>query len=123
MKQKIKDYTKDLSKLSDQKKTFEDVVTKNNKEIQDAINFVESWRSAVKSMGGDKTDTKEMDNAINVLRQIKKEPCECCSDLGRYKGFGYAELFHQIAADDTYEINIDVKYCPNCGRRLTEVSK
>jgi len=35
MKQKVEDYTKDLSKLSDQKKTFEDVVTKNNKEIEE----------------------------------------------------------------------------------------
>lgn len=46
------------------------------------------------------------------------QPCEYCANLSRYKGFGYAEYFHQTAADVISEISIDVKFCPNCGREL-----
>jgi hypothetical protein len=48
----------------------------------------------------------------------KTQPCEYCDNLSRYKGFGCAEYFHQVAADDIYEISIDIKFCPNCGRKL-----
>lgn len=44
--------------------------------------------------------------------------CEYCIDLSRYRGFGYAEFFEQRAADEVYEIGIEVKFCPNCGRDI-----
>lgn len=40
--------------------------------------------------------------------------CEYCEDLNKYKAIR-AELFHQTAADEAYEIDIPVNYCPNCG--------
>jgi hypothetical protein len=51
-------------------------------------------------------------------KQEREKGCEYCTDLSKYKGFGYAEFFHQTAADECFEISIDVKYCPNCGRKL-----
>lgn len=46
--------------------------------------------------------------------------CEYCTGLSKYKGFGYAEFFHQTAVDECFEISIDVKSCPNCGRKLND---
>jgi hypothetical protein len=60
-------------------------------------------------------DEKDAEN--ERLKQTQKG-CEYCTDLSRYKGFGYAEFFHQTAPDETYEIGIEVKFCPNCGRKL-----
>ena len=79
-------------------------------------------------MGGDDADVDEYNKkdikayclAILALQEkAEREGCEYCIDLPKkYKGFGYAELFEQIAVDEVYEISIDVKYCPNCGRKL-----
>lgn len=59
-------------------------------------------------------------DAITALREQeeREKGCEYCNDLSRYKRFGYAELFHQTAADEISEIGIGVKCCPNCGRKL-----
>lgn len=56
----------------------------------------------------------------STLEYLGGDGCEYCTDLSKYKGFGYAELFHQTAADECYEIGIDVKFCPNCGKLLNE---
>ena len=70
-------------------------------------------------------DTETTD-AIGVIlsslkeRAEREKGCEYCTDLTRYKGFGYAEYFHQTEADEICEINIAIKYCPNCGRRLED---
>lgn len=53
-------------------------------------------------------------------KQERQKGCEYCTDLSRYKGFGYAEYFHQTAPDEAYEISIEVKFCPNCGRKLED---
>lgn len=60
--------------------------------------------------------------ALQALKekQERDKGCEYCTDLSRYKGFGYAEFFHQTAADECFEIGIDVKFCPNCGRKLDQ---
>lgn len=58
--------------------------------------------------------------ALAALREKmeRQKGCEYCTDLSRYKGFGYAEFFHQTAPDEVYETGIEVKFCPNCGRIL-----
>ena len=44
--------------------------------------------------------------------------CEYCENMpARYEGF-YVEYHKQTAPDDEYEVVIDAKYCPNCGRKL-----
>jgi len=46
--------------------------------------------------------------------------CEYCDDVpSRYKSIR-AEGSYQTAADDIYDPEIDVNFCPNCGRPLTE---
>jgi len=46
--------------------------------------------------------------------------CEYCDDVpSKYKGIR-AEGFYQTAADDVYNPEIDVNFCPNCGRPLAE---
>lgn len=62
------------------------------------------------------------DLVYKALKEMQKREkgCEYCSDLSKYKGFGYAEFFHQTAADECCEISVDVKFCPNCGKELTK---
>lgn len=44
--------------------------------------------------------------------------CENCENLGRNKGI-YAEVFEQIAADESREVGIAVNFCPTCSEPLT----
>ena len=44
--------------------------------------------------------------------------CEYCEDVpSRYKAIR-AELFHQVKVDDIYNIELEVNFCPVCGRDL-----
>ena len=63
---------------------------------------------------------KHLKSAILSMEEMTKREkgCEYCIDISKYCGFGYAEWFEHKAADDVYEISIDVKFCPNCGRKL-----
>lgn len=48
--------------------------------------------------------------------------CKYCDNMPtRYEGF-YVEYHKQTAFDDKYKILIEVKYCPNCGRKLIDDS-
>lgn len=61
-------------------------------------------------------------SCICALTEQKQrgEGCEYCENVpSRYKGIT-AEAFEQIAADDEHVVEIDVKYCPMCGKRLGE---
>lgn len=69
----------------------------------DGVDFCKHLKSAILSM-------QEMVN--------REKGCEYCIDISKYCGFGYAEWFEHKAANDVYEISIDVKFCPNCGRKL-----
>ena len=82
------------------------------------------------ALGGEQSAPNEASRALvgcltGQLKWSTKKPvtaesggCEWCSDLSRYRGFGYACFFDQIAVDETYELSVEVKYCPNCGRKL-----
>lgn len=63
---------------------------------------------------------KHLKTAILSMQELleREKSCEYCINMSKYSGFGYAEWFEQRSADDIYEIGIDVKFCPNCGRRL-----
>jgi hypothetical protein len=44
--------------------------------------------------------------------------CDFCEDVpSRYRGIR-AEGFYQVAADDVYNPELEVNYCPVCGRKL-----
>jgi len=68
----------------------------------------------------DKLSKAAIKMATTALREKseREKGCEHCNDISKYKGFGYAEYFHQTAADEIFEISIDVKFCPTCGRKL-----
>ena len=82
-------------------------------------------------------ETKEYVDAFNLAIDVKKlsvealqeklereKGCDYCKNISKqlkgHKGFGYAVLFEQITIDEIVEINIDVDYCPHCGRKLGE---
>ncbi len=66
------------------------------------------------------------ETAIEALQEKleREKGCDYCKNISKqlkgHKGFGYAVLFEQITIDEIVEINIDVDYCPHCGRKLGE---
>jgi len=58
--------------------------------------------------------------AITALKEKRDRDkgCEYCNGISKYCGFGYATFFNQIAADEIIETSVDVKFCPNCGKKL-----
>lgn len=53
----------------------------------------------------------------------KKEPCEYCDGVpSRYKTIR-AEGFYQTAADEVFNPETPVCFCPNCGRKLDHEPK
>lgn len=87
-------------------------------EIEKAIAYFERAHETM-ARHGHAAPLEEI-NALAALyeKQKRQNGCEYCTDLSRYKGFGYAEFFHQTAPDEAYETGIEVKFCPNCGRIL-----
>lgn len=53
------------------------------------------------------------------LAQAEREKgCEFCEDVpSRYRGIR-AEGFYQVAADEVYNPELQVSFCPVCGKRL-----
>ena len=50
---------------------------------------------------------------------LEKSWCIYCIDVPhKYKDFCVVELFHQTAADEIFEIDLTVNFCPNCGRKI-----
>lgn len=48
----------------------------------------------------------------------REKGCEFCEDVpSRYRGIR-AEGFYQVAADEVYNPELQVNFCPVCGKRL-----
>ena len=58
------------------------------------------------------------DCPLVAISKTETTSCEWCDKIGKYAGFAYATFFEQTAPDEQYEISVECKYCPNCGRRL-----
>ena len=90
------------------------------KEIERAINLISEGEIDYSGIYDCELNERVTEVILNALREQaeREKGCEYCSNISKYAGFGYAEWFEQKAADDLYEISVDVKFCPNCGRDL-----
>jgi len=58
------------------------------------------------------------DGAILPI-ELPKVGCDFCDGVpSKYKDLCIVKMFHQTAADKTYEIDVPVNFCPNCAKDL-----
>jgi gamma-glutamylcyclotransferase (GGCT)/AIG2-like uncharacterized protein YtfP len=56
-------------------------------------------------------------NSVFRMQVGEVRSCETCMDLGKSKKI-YAELAYMVASDDAGQSEVEVTFCPSCGRRL-----
>jgi hypothetical protein len=87
--------------------------------IEDAIAWFE-WELADGKCNDHCPQCNANEMALDTLREVQKREkgCEFCKDVpSRYRGIR-AEGFYQVAADEVYNPELQVSFCPVCGKRL-----